>query len=219
MAEETKQAVVQTEQKQEEKVEVVKPVPEKTQPIVKKDAKKDEVKIVSEKEYTIPLRFGWMKSPRYKRTRKAVQLIKIYIAKHMKVQDRDLSKVKLDVYLNNDIWFKGCKTPPGKITVKATKDSTGIVKVDFVEIPEFVKFLKVKHAKMQTLTTTKPHVAKEQIEKPEQTKEEKKEEKEKEQSVAIAKEAQAEQRAKEEKHTIKTKQKLIPKQRTALSRH
>src|SRR3989344_1137762 len=101
-----------------------------------------ETKVI-EREYTIPLRRAWLKVPHYERTGKAIKIIKKFIAKHMKIPDRDVNKVKLDVFLNNQIWFRGRKSPPSKVKIKVRKEND-IVKVDFVEVPEYVKFLKVK---------------------------------------------------------------------------
>ena len=47
-----------------------------------------------EREYIIPLRREWQKVANYRRTGRAVKEIKKFIAKHMKVPDRDFSKVK-----------------------------------------------------------------------------------------------------------------------------
>jgi len=40
----------------------------------------------------------------------------------MRVPDRDVSKVKLDIYLNQEIWFRGKKKPPAKIKVRVKKE-------------------------------------------------------------------------------------------------
>ena len=101
---------------------------------------------ILEREYTIPLRRFWLNVPEYERTGKAIKVIKKFIAKHMKITDRDTDKVKLDVYFNNELWFKGRRHPPSKIKVKASKEGE-IVKVSFVEEPAHVKFLKQKHGK------------------------------------------------------------------------
>src|SRR3989338_11580624 len=84
--------------------------------------KKDE-KIMLEREYIIPLRREWLKVPRYKRASKAIKAIKQFLARHMKVEDRDVRKVKLDKFLNEEIWFRGIKKPPAKIKVKVRKYS------------------------------------------------------------------------------------------------
>ena len=53
-------------------------------------------KIMFEREYIVPLRREWLKVPTYKRANKAVKALKQFIAKHMKVYDRDLRKIYVD---------------------------------------------------------------------------------------------------------------------------
>ena len=164
-----------------------------------------------EREYIIPLRRAWLKAPRYERMRIAIRTIRRFIARHMKIPDRELSKVKLDVFFNNDLWFRGAKKPPAKVKVKATKEKD-IVKVNFVEIPQHVKFLKQKLDKFQKPAEKKPEKAVEK--KPEQTEEKKEEkpeekkieEKEKAQATAEQHAKEARQEAKAQKHIIKTKE-------------
>lgn len=160
------------------------------------------------REYIIPLRREWMKVPRYKRTRKSVIAIKKFVAKHMKVEDRDVDKVKLDVYLNNEMWFRGVKKPFNKIKVKVSKLDDGSVKVDFVEVPEHVKFLKARQEKIHKKVEKKAEVKEEKKEKSEEEKkdEESKKEAEKEKVTATreAMEKIAEKTANVEKHIVKT---------------
>lgn len=161
-----------------------------------------------EREYVIPLRTSFIKSPRYRRTFKAVKTIKKFIAKHMKIPDRDISKIKLDVYLNNDVWFRGKRHPPSKIKVRAVKED-GVVKVDFVDMPEHVKFLKSKFDRRHKKSDKKPKEEKKE-EKPEtKTEEQVKDEKEKAQSVAEQHVKEAHQAAKMEKHLSKGKEPQI----------
>jgi len=40
----------------------------------------------------------------------------------MKIKNRDLKKIKIDKYLNEQMWFRGIKKPPVKIKVKAVKE-------------------------------------------------------------------------------------------------
>src|SRR3989344_4794298 len=75
-----------------------------------------------EREYIIPLRRAVMKAARYDRSRIALRTIKRFIARHMRVAERDFSKIKLDVNLNNEIWYRGRKSPPAKIKVKAVNE-------------------------------------------------------------------------------------------------
>ena len=167
------------------------------------------------REYIIPLRKAWLRVPEYERTGKAVKAIKLFIAKHMKVLDRDLDRVKLDVYFNNEVWFRGRASPPAKVKVKAIKEGD-IVKVTFADTPKHVDFLKKKHDKFRQKEVKKeaPKVAekKEEV----KTEEQKKDETEKEKSVEQQNIKQAEQQAKAEKHLTKVKEPEI--QRMAMKR-
>lgn len=153
-----------------------------------------------EREYTIPLRRFWVNVPKYKRSARAIKAIKEFIAKHMKVTDRDLNKVKLDVYLNNEIWYRGTDNPPSKVKVKAVKSGDD-VKVSLFEAPAHVKFLQAKHAKMHKKAEKKEEKTEAKAE--EKTEEQKTDEKEKETAVAEANTKVAEAKVKAEKHTTK----------------
>lgn len=159
-----------------------------------------------EREYVIPLRREFMRTSRYNRTSRAIRAIKEFIAQHMKVYDRDLSKIKLDVYFNNEIWFRGRKSPPGKVKVRAVKEGD-IVRVDFVEVPEYVKFIKARSEKKNKKSEKKEEKTEEKKEiKEEKTDEEKKDEKEKEKAVAEQHIKETEQQVKVQKHTTATKE-------------
>ena len=168
------------------------------------DNKSDDKKL--EREYVIPLRKEWQKVANYRRTGRAVKFIKQFIARHMKVPERDVSKVKLDSYLNQEVWFRGRKKPPAKIKIKAIKEGD-IVKVYLAEEPEHIKFLKAKHEKIHK-TSEKPVVApkEEKKEAEEKTEEKKKAESEKEQAVAESRAAEAKIDAKAQKHLTKVKE-------------
>lgn len=165
-----------------------------------------------EREYVIPLRRAWINVPAYKRSRKAVLTIKKFVAKHMKVKDRNLDNVKLDVYLNNDIWFKGRSKPPSKVKVKVIKEGD-VVLVKYAETPQYVKFLKLKHAKIhKKLDEKKAEIKEEKKEehKPEtKTEEQKVDEKEKGRAVEQQNIKQAEQQVTAQKHTTKSKEEHI----------
>jgi large subunit ribosomal protein L31e len=94
--------------------------------------KKESTKI--EREYTIPLREKGRSVVKYKKTPKAVKTVKEFVAKHMKVENRDLNKVKLDKYLNEALWSRGIKNPIHKIKVKVVKEGE-IVRVYAIELP------------------------------------------------------------------------------------
>ena len=101
-----------------------------------------------EREYIIPLRVEWKKVPRYRRAAKAIKAIKEFLVRHMKIYDRDLKKIKIDKYLNEQIWFRGIKRPPHKIKVKAIKDGEN-VKVELVNFPDKLKFKKLREEKLE----------------------------------------------------------------------
>jgi large subunit ribosomal protein L31e len=155
-----------------------------------------------EREYTVPLREAWMKKASYKRTRKAIMELKAFIARHMKVPGHDIEKVKLDVYLNNEMWSRGSSKPPASVKVKAKKEGE-LVHVTLAHPPAFLAFAKSKHSRLHKKTAKKEETKVEKKE--EKTDEEKKVESEKEQSVAIANEKLAEKAAKAEKHTTPVK--------------
>ena len=157
-----------------------------------------------EREYTVPLRREWQKVPRYKRTSKSVKAVKEFVARHMKVADRDLKKVKLDFYLNNELWFRGGKTPFSKIKVKVRKEGD-IVKVELADVPEHVKFLKLRHERLHKKADKKEEPKVEEKKEEVQTPEEKKTEVEKEKSVEDANIKMAEQKTREQKHVAKDK--------------
>lgn len=182
--------------------------------------------ITLEREYVIPLRREWLKLPEYRRAGRAAKAIKQFIAKHMKVSERDSDKVKLDIYLNSYIWSRGVRHPPARIKVRAKKEDD-IVRVELVEIPQHLKFLKIKHEKMHKKAEKKSEKAKEEEklkvegketeEEKAQTEEQKKDEVEKEKSVEeqMIKEAKKEKLA--DKHVSKGKEPEI--HRTSMNRH
>lgn len=137
-SEENREAVSDSEGK----VEVEK-IKEESKPAVEKKSKSkkvDKKEVVElEREYIVPLKRGVLNVPHYRRAKKAVRVLKEFMVQHMKVRDRDLNKVKIDMYLNNELWFRGIKKPANKIKVKAKKID-GIVYVELAEIPEAVGY-------------------------------------------------------------------------------
>jgi large subunit ribosomal protein L31e len=174
-----------------------------------------------EREYVIPLRREWLKVEEYRRAGRAAKAVKQFIAKHMKIPERDVDKVKLDMYLNNEIWFRGKRHPPSKIKVKAIKEGD-IVRVEFVETPQYVKFLKAKHERLhkEAGKEEKKEEAKPE-EKPAEEKkeivEEKKTEVEKEKSVEEKQIKEAKEEKKIQKHAAADKK--IEFHRRSMNRH
>ena len=177
----------------------------------KKQKKTDSEK--EEREYIIPLRRKLRNTPRYKKTSKAIRSIKEFLARHMKVRDRDLKKIKLDIYLNEFVWARGIKKPPAKIKVKAVKEGEN-VRVELAELPEKIKFKKLRIEKQDKKATeekkkeeTRPSVAelkKKTEEKPAELDEGKeKETEEKKASVIEAGKEMEKESAKQSKHQTK----------------
>lgn len=106
--------------------------------------------ISNERIYTVPLREKCRVVPRYKKSNKAVKTIKEFIAKHMKLRDRDLKKVKLDKYVNEFVWSRGIRKPPSKVKVKAIRDvEKGIIHVELAEMSDYLKFKKAKEERTE----------------------------------------------------------------------
>ena len=106
------------------------------------------------------------------------------MVRHMKVYDRDLRKIKIDILLNNELRFRGMKKPLGKVKVKAIKYENGEVAVKLVNLPKHIEFELARKAKKEAekLKTEKEKPKEEKIEEKkeeEKTESEKKEEKEK----------------------------------------
>ncbi len=86
--------------------------------------------IVVERLYTIPLGKAY-EAIRKRRAKRAVNLVKAFIIRHMKLDDEaDLS---IDTALNEYLWTRGIEKPPRRVRVRATKDRDGFVKVFLVE--------------------------------------------------------------------------------------
>jgi ribosomal protein L31E len=66
-----------------------------------------------ERIYTIPLRKGFLKEPRSKRSNRARREVEIFLKRHTKA-----NKIKLSKGLNELIFSRGFKKPPGKVKVE-----------------------------------------------------------------------------------------------------
>jgi len=166
--------------------------------MVKKETQTEKI----EKEYIIPLREKCRITPRYKKTPKAIRTIKEFLARHMKIYDRDLKKIKLDKYLNEFLWARGIKNPPNKIKVKAIKEGD-LVKVELFEMPEKMKFKKARREKLLEKAEgkqKKKEKTKETAEEQKISEEKKVEEKEKAKATETAIKEMEKQTAKKMKH-------------------
>jgi len=173
----------------------------------KKKKLKEKTEIQAEREYIIPLRRAWLKSPKYKRAPKAIKAIKQFIARHMKVEDRDLNKVKINKWLNQEIWFRGIKKPPAKIKVKAVKKEDNVF-VELVDIPDKVKFAMAREKKKHEVTKKKKAEKKKKEEKQKTSDESKKKE-----------ESEKKEETKEKKESVKEVGKQMAKQAEKAIKH
>lgn len=172
-------------------------------------AKKTETKTEKiEREYIIPLRARGQAVPRYKKTPKAIKTIKEFLAKHMKIKDRDLKKIKIDKYLNEQMWARGIKRPPHKIKIRATKEGE-IVKVELVDYSTKLKFKKLREIRLKETAEGKKKKKVEKVEEVPKTEEQKKEESEKKEEEKEKTKAGEESMQKIEKATAKQMKHMV----------
>jgi len=145
-----------------------------------------------ERTYTIPLRREWLKSPRYRRAKKAVTAVKQFLIKHMKSED-----IRLGKHLNEELWKHGIKNPPGKIKINVIKDDKDVVRAElFGKKIELEKKEEKKGiaGKLKEKITGKKEEKPKKAEKKEKPAEEKKEEVKKEKPAEKKKEKPAEKK-------------------------
>jgi large subunit ribosomal protein L31e len=102
--------------------------------------KKKEEEIVEERFYTIPLSRALVRPPK-KRAPRAMQLVKIFVTKHMKLamkvseeeEEEELPQLVISKEVNEKIWDRGIEKPPRKIKTRVTKDHDGNVTVYLAE--------------------------------------------------------------------------------------
>ena len=85
-----------------------------------------------ERVYNVPLRKGYMKAPMYRRTKKAVNTLRTFVANTMRVSEKD---VRLGRYVNLLLWKHGIKNPPHHVKVNVKKDDEGKVFAELVGAP------------------------------------------------------------------------------------
>ena len=102
-----------------------------------------------ERTYNIPLRKEYMKAPRWKRTKKAMNALREFLVKHMKSPT-----VKLGKELNQKMWQHGIRNPPHHIKVTALKDEKGVVMANLfgIEAPKKEQKLAKEKPKQEAKT-------------------------------------------------------------------
>ncbi|MBI5389763.1 60S ribosomal protein L31 [Candidatus Woesearchaeota archaeon] len=86
--------------------------------------------MTDERTYVIPLRKEWLKTPKYRRAKKAVAAVKVFLQKHMKGEE-----VRLGKFLNEDLWKHGIQNPPPRIKVNVLKDKEGVIRAELFGKP------------------------------------------------------------------------------------
>ncbi|MGB7000630.1 MAG: 50S ribosomal protein L31e [Halobacteriota archaeon] len=81
---------------------------------------------IEERIYTIPLK-AVKKAPRWKRSNRAIALIREYLMKHTKSE-----YILIDTAINEKVWARGSQKPPSKIRVKVTEEED-IIRAELVE--------------------------------------------------------------------------------------
>ncbi|MBS3064088.1 MAG: 50S ribosomal protein L31e [DPANN group archaeon] len=72
---------------------------------------------MTERTYTIQLRKGFLKVPKWRRAKRAMNDIRAYLEKHTKSNE-----IKLDHWINEKVWQHGGRNPPSKIMLKVSFD-------------------------------------------------------------------------------------------------
>lgn len=99
------------------------------------------------REYVVPLRRKTKLAPKWRRSKKAVSVLKDFIRKHMKTDN-----IVICPELNEKIWEKGIKNPPGKVSVIAykfdfQKEEKTLVNLLDIGVEKYVEKYKVSEEK------------------------------------------------------------------------
>jgi len=113
---------------------------EEVKPRRGKKKEEEEEEFVEERVYTIPLGKALVRPPK-KRAPRAMQLIKTFVAKHMKMDMRpdveeekgEMPRLIITNDVNEKVWSRSIEKPPRKIRVRAAKDNEGNVTVFLAE--------------------------------------------------------------------------------------
>jgi large subunit ribosomal protein L31e len=108
--------------------------------VAKPKKKKKEEEFVEEKIFTIPLQRALVRPPK-KRTPRAMQLLKVFLIRHMKLnvrvpeedEEEETPHLIISKEVNEKLWSRGIEKPPRRIRVRAAKDKDGNVTVFLAE--------------------------------------------------------------------------------------
>jgi large subunit ribosomal protein L31e len=94
--------------------------------------------------YIVPLRKGYANTPNWRRSKKAVDILRQFIVRHTKVEN-----VKLSNWVNEEVWKDGGKNPPHKIEVKVK------IEKEKIQDKKTKKDVDVPFAKVELATLSK----------------------------------------------------------------
>ena len=83
--------------------------------------------MVIERSYNVPLRKGFRETAKYKKTKKALTVLKEFLKQHMKSD-----KILIGNHLNEELWKHGIKNPPHHVKITAIKEDDGTVKAELI---------------------------------------------------------------------------------------
>lgn len=115
--------------------------------------------------HIIPIRREVVRAPRWKRAKRAINIIREYVQKHYRTDDVIIGK-----HLNEKIWERGSRKPPMKVKVVAVKTDKRVsleLEEKYEEKKEEKKTVKEKVA--EALPVKKEEAVTEKIEKEEKT--------------------------------------------------
>ncbi|MBR9690170.1 hypothetical protein GOV08_00610 [Candidatus Woesearchaeota archaeon] len=112
-------------------------------------------KMAKEKIFNVPLRKEFQKAPKYKRAKKAVNALRLFLSRHMKSE-----QIKLSSSINLKLWERGIKNPPHHIKVTAEKDDEGIVTAELFGVKKETQSSKTSSAEKPEPKTEEKQEAK-----------------------------------------------------------
>ena len=170
------------------------------------------------RQYIIPLRKESNKSPKWRRTKKAVSVVRSFLIKHTKAD-----KIVIGKWLNEELWENGIRNPPARVKVtvntKKIKDKKDdkkeilVAEAELSTLPVKAKRLEEKEKKVREAVKKLADKDKGILEKAKSDLKSAKEEKTSEKA-----ESKKEEPEKKEEKEVKKKAKVSKKQEMSMSK-
>ena len=145
--------------------------------------------------YTVPLRREVLKTPKWRRSEKAISVLRTFLIRHTKTNE-----IKIGNYLNQAIWKRGSKNPPSRVRVDVKKEENHV----FVELSDLSK-VKKSEKKSETKKSEKKSETKKSEKKSETKKSEKKSETKKSEKKSETKKSEKKSETKKSEKKSETK--------------